>query len=719
MEAMLVKAHRAIASVKKEEEEETPRAPWPPQEDGLDDGHGWDATGFDLEPTYEELRRARGGGGQGGGGKRSSGRRRAAPRQNGKPSTTAERAAAFGLRGGERLPEWGEGEQFRARTRRAVAERLSCLLADSTRRQYGVAERRFIFFCEQAGIDVRGFIEESRAAKHSDDATGIARARREGCDLVQGFIAWAGKARRHESGEALLSPGSVRNYGYGVLNFLAEMALLPDLSRESEIRRVLRRLAKEYSAEKSARPARRLALVPELGRQIVQYALNVGTELAIAYSDVYQATLFWGFRIMELLLTNDYNTFDPDRQLTNGGVALFQSFDEGKTEVPVRESELDDPELLARLTSVRVRTGHKTKTMTARERRHYKVSDKIFDLLCPVRTFHRVLLRAKKAGRGPRDMAFYVKGKGELRAGNAPSRSRGPAAHLGGVPLHEQYVLMPLDSKLKKNEMEARKRANEFRLAPLVGQRVRARFEASKAVGPEVRALEQKCFRDLENGEIYQVAQAYAQNGKAVLSYHKADGSGAFAEHASLYDDLMTWADWNVTPPPGAAAPGSDGTYGGKVSRIVHDVAEGKTFLHVDFDDGDGHDYTLKELDAIIEGGEHRGQRVSWGDGYRGYVFTALYLGPEGKGCYWSTEQGLQRVDPRRYSSHSGRIALTTVLFAETGEMFTAKGLGGWASWAVLNYQHDAADRYKGVSDIIVQSKVTAPMAESYDDYDP
>ena len=49
----------------------------------------------------------------------------------------------------------------------------------------------------------------------------------------------------------------------------------------------------------------------------------------------------------------------------------------------------------------------------------------------------------------------------------------------------------------------------------------------------------------------------------------------------------------------------------------------------------------------------------------------------------------------------------------------TPSRIGGWASWAVLNYQHDAADRYKGVSDIIVQSKVTAPMAESYDDYDP
>ena len=112
---------------------------------------------------------------------------------------------------------------------------------------------------------------------------------------------------------------------------------------------------------------------------------------------------------------------------------------------------------------------------------------------------------------------------------------------------------------------------------------------------------------------------------------------------------------------------------------------------------------------------------------YRGFYYPYARFGTAWdeaaghapKGCYWSTEQGLQRVDPRRYSSHSGRIALTTVLFAETGEMFTAKGLGGWASWAVLNYQHDAADRYKGVSDIIVQSKVTAPMAESYDDYNP
>ena len=75
-------------------------------------------------------------------------------------------------------------------------------------------------------------------------------------------------------------------------------------------------------------------------------------------------------------------------------------------------------------------------------------------------------------------------------------------------------------------------------------------------------------------------------------------------------------------------------------------------------------------------------------------------------------------MDPRRYSSHSGRIALTTVLFEATGNVFLAKGLGGWQSWAVLNYQHDAADRYKGVSDIIVQSKITAPMAESYGDYD-
>ena len=54
------------------------------------------------------------------------------------------------------------------------------------------------------------------------------------------------------------------------------------------------------------------------------------------------------------------------------------------------------------------------------------------------------------------------------------------------------------------------------------------------------------------------------------------------------------------------------------------------------------------------------------------------------------------------------------MLFAKDGNPFVAMGLADWQSWAVMGYVRDTADRFKGVADIIVQTKITAPMAESY-----
>ena len=100
--------------------------------------------------------------------------------------------------------------------------------------------------------------------------------------------------------------------------------------------------------------------------------------------------------------------------------------------------------------------------------------------------------------------------------------------------------------------------------------------------------------------------------------------------------------------------------------------------------------------------------------GYHGFLFEALDYGPDGKGCFWTTKAGRERVDPRRYSSHSGRIALATTLFAADGNPMVAKDLGDWRSWAVLGYIHDDEDRFVGIADLIVQTKVTAPLAETY-----
>ena len=697
-------------------EEEGPYKPWPQQAGGL---------GIEFEPTLDDLAEAR----------RSNygGHFRTGWETTDKPRSNSEAAGHFNLFGGsvrmaQRLPAWGSGKAFRARVRKAVAKRISTCLASSTRKQYGVGERKFVAFCWLGCIDLAGFVADARAAKHSDDFTALSRITREAEALVLGFISWVGQCRRHEDGEGLLSPGSVRNYAYGAMNFLAEVALLDGMTKYGKIPKVLQRLAQEYRAEKSATPQRRLALVPELGRQIVLYAVAQNSEVALAYADVYQATLFWGFRISELLLTKEYSTFDPERQLVNGGITLFQRVAGTKdSEEPVDEDELDDPELPARLTSVRVRTGKKTKTMRARERRHYKVSDEHFDLLCPVRTFLRVLQRAKKAGRGPGDMAFYVDGHGELKAGEAPSRRRAPAPNLGDGELTKQYVFEPLGGGLKEKELKARKRVNRFRGEPLVGARVRKRLDAvadpeAVPVAPHLAALTGKWFRDKaplpgdDPDALYQVDDVFGEDGTIFVKYHLGSGGEAeFTPHAQV----MAWADWGVVPP---VTPDADGKYAGVVTKIVHfENEEGNpdsltTGVHVDYANGYGEDYTIAELEGIIDVGKPKGWRTSWGTGYRGFLFTALYLGPEGKGCYWTTDQGRQRVNPRRYSTHSGRIALTTVLFAATGDVFLAKGLGGWASWAVLSYQHDAADRYKGVSDIIVQSKITAPMAESYDD---
>ena len=59
-------------------------------------------------------------------------------------------------------------------------------------------------------------------------------------------------------------------------------------------------------------------------------------------------------------------------------------------------------------------------------------------------------------------------------------------------------------------------------------------------------------------------------------------------------------------------------------------------------------------------------------------------------------------------------IALATTLFAADGNPIVAKDLGDWRSWAVLGYIHDDEDRFVGIADLIVQTKVTAPLAETY-----
>ena len=73
-----------------------------------------------------------------------------------------------------------------------------------------------------------------------------------------------------------------------------------------------------------------------------------------------------------------------------------------------------------------------------------------------------------------------------------------------------------------------------------------------------------------------------------------------------------------------------------------------------------------------------------------------------------------ERVDPFDYSAHSPRAGFATTLFAAGQDALTVKDLGDWRSWAVLGYLHDSADRFKGISDVIVTTKVAAPLAENY-----
>ena len=745
--------------------------PWPPQAGGF--------GGFSFEPTLAELAEARGA--DYGGMFRTKWRGDPAPRDN------RSAAAAFGMRGAERMPEWGSGGEFSANVRRAVAKRITACLADTTQRSYATGERKFCAFNYLGCIDLAGFIADARAARAHGSRADVADLEREGEALVLGFISWCGRWRRHETGDAELSPGTVRNYAYGALAFLRDVAQLR-LHKVGGIPDMLARLKKEYKAQRSAQPDRRLALVPELGRQIVLYANVEGTELALAFADVYQLTLFFGFRISELLLTSGYSVFDPDRHLTVGGVTLYQRLVGTKDlEEPVRYGkDLDDPDLPARLTAGRVRLGYKTKTMRARERRHTRVSVE-GEVLCPVLALYRVWRRAWKGGRGPRDMAFWVAGRGELKAGAAPVRKRGPAPHLGGVALPQLYQPEPLlgdfdeekeraalgaslgrgakleaalDDARKEHGQEraTRERTNEWRLQPLVGALVAKRFDRDAAelarIPPGVMAREHRRFVDKdeeENHAPFEVDRIClgegANKNKIMVAYHEVDGkgdSGKFGAYRTPYLELLGFADFDVPQPAAkAAAAGGkgaptggpatprkhkardDGKYGGVVTRIVHfpideDDATSRrvTGVFVEYEDGDFQRMTIEELEKVIENGEQRDGKKkckkTWGTGYRGFLFTSLYLGPNGEGCFWKTERGKQRVDPRRYSSHSGRIALATVLFAADNNPFVAMGLADWQSWAVLDYVRDTADRFKGVADVIVQTKVTAPMAESY-----
>jgi hypothetical protein len=77
------------------------------------------------------------------------------------------------------------------------------------------------------------------------------------------------------------------------------------------------------------------------------------------------------------------------------------------------------------------------------------------------------------------------------------------------------------------------------------------------------------------------------------------------------------------------------------------------------------------------------------------------------------TKAGRERVDPRRYSSHSARAAFATVLFCGGVSPVLIKDLGDWRSWCVLDYRRGDANRFAGIADVIANAKIDAPSAEN------
>jgi hypothetical protein len=550
------------------------------------------------------------------------------------PKDATNRGAVVhaGLFGGRkaaagRLPDWGGGEEFSANAREAGARLLAARLADGTRTAYAVGARKLAAFCYLGGIDLMMFLQWAPSQP--------AKATSAGAMLILSFLGWLSKCRSRDTGAALLTPGSVRQYGYGACNLIFETSWLA-VTEHPVIRRVLARLKREDQAQRRLSAKKKLPLVPELGRQVALCALKWGTEAAIAFADVYMFTLFFGCRISELLVTGTYKD-DPDRQLRLGGLVLFKRVKaaggEEDTEVEVTEGEIGAPGLEKALSAVEIRLGHKTKGLRSRVRKVTRTSG---DVLCPVLAGYRVRRRAKAAGRGPGSMAFSKQSGKPMRAGAAPPRSRARGPRTNGGPV--------------------------------------TTADAARCVKPWEEDDDKE--KDFNNDQ----CETCNEGGRLLccsgcnLAYH------CECLNPPLTTDQIPGGDWVCF-------------------KCFEEIVETKGAAP----DAVPGEETVEVRDARA--------KAKGGSGYRGFLFKALDEGVEGDGCFWTTPSGRERVDPRRYSSHSGRSAFATMLFLAGASPLVIKDLGDWRSWCVLDYNQDDANRFAGLPDLLLSAQFVAPAA--------
>ena len=343
------------------------------------------------------------------------------------PRTNAAAIRASGAyRGNEaaarQLPAWdGDPGRFGQRAAMAGAMLFAASIAKSTQKNYRTGVRKFATFCFLAATNIVLLL--SLAGAHREGAESVLEP------LFLAFLGWLGHCRK-ANGEPL-NPGSIAVYGYAASRMIVDLCGV----RPSRFPRVADVLSSLKARSKRARGGRigksggkKLPLVASLVQQIWHFAhwRAAGNDLMYAYACV--LSLFFGFRVSELLETGQYKD-DPDRQLRVGNILLYRQPRPGEQaagdEIEVTRAELEDPagvgDLEDRLTSVELVIGPNTKTKRQRRRRLYKTTAGV---LCPVRTAFRVKMAAVEAGRGDEEMAFRAgNGRGRaLKAGQGPAR---------------------------------------------------------------------------------------------------------------------------------------------------------------------------------------------------------------------------------------------------------------------------------------------------------
>ena len=543
-------------------------------------------------------------------------------------------AAHAGMRAGmaARFPAWGDGDPavFARFAREAAMARIASCLAKATRSNYATGARKLVAFCFRANVDLLAFMRGAAGNRAAAEEAGAA--------LMLAFIGWLGKCRAHSRGDALLSPGTVRTMAYGGANMVKELTGGVSLTSGLMVKRVLSRLKKEYQAGRKLSNNFKLPLLPRLLRQVIEYAIAVGTEATRAYADAAILSLFFGLRVSELMLTSVYNEVNTRRQLPVGGLTVFRRVAKDtaageEVEVAVSWEEIGDIEA-DELTAVRIRLGPDTKGVRARERKLERPEDG--GVLDPVAAAHRTLARAKTGGRGPADMAFYA-GDSPMKAGAAPPRSKAAA----GAQRTNGGEVSDADIALEGGPWPA----------------------ANEGCGGDGSG----CGRGPKAGDDRTLVQCATCN----LVFHRA---------------------CIVPPMPEDEEPSDNWVEYGCFASIMRRKGE----------------------DPETTGAKARAQKAERkGRGYRGFLFDALDKGPNGNGCFLETKAGRERVDPRRYSSHSARAAFATVLFCGGVSPVLIKDLGDWRSWCVLDYRRGDADRFAGIADVIANAKIDAPSAEN------